>query len=78
MNADSPLQTPVQFLKGVGPDRARLLANLDLVTVEDLLWNLPRDVLDLTNVRIPGQREAPLPRASCKRCGGPSSIATVA
>ena len=50
MNADSPLQTPVQFLKGVGPDRARLLANLDLVTVEDLLWNLPRDVLDLTNV----------------------------
>jgi ATP-dependent DNA helicase RecG len=50
MNADPPLQTPVQFLKGVGPDRARLLANLDLVTVEDLLWNLPRDVLDLTNV----------------------------
>ncbi len=50
MNADLPLQTPVQFLKGVGPDRARLLANLGLVTVEDLLWNLPRDVLDLTNV----------------------------
>jgi ATP-dependent DNA helicase RecG len=48
--ADSPLQAPVQFLKGVGPDRAKLLANLGIVTVEDLLWNLPRDVLDLTNV----------------------------
>src|ERR1700734_839248 len=48
--ADSPLQAPVQFLKEVGPDRAKLLANLGIVTVEDLLWNLPRDVLDLTNV----------------------------
>jgi ATP-dependent DNA helicase RecG len=51
MNADSPLTTSVQYLRGVGPDRARLLANLGIVTVEDLLWNLPRDVLDLTNVR---------------------------
>jgi ATP-dependent DNA helicase RecG len=49
MNADS-LQTSVQFLRGVGPDRANLLANLGIATVEDLLWNLPRDVLDLTNV----------------------------
>jgi ATP-dependent DNA helicase RecG len=49
MNAD-PLKTSVQFLRGVGPDRMRLLANLGLVTIEDLLWNLPRDVLDLTNV----------------------------
>jgi ATP-dependent DNA helicase RecG len=49
MNADS-LQTSVQFLRGVGPERANLLANLGVTTVEDLLWNLPRDVLDLTNV----------------------------
>ncbi len=49
MNADS-LQTSVQFLRGVGPERATLLANLGMTTVEDLLWNLPRDVLDLTNV----------------------------
>ena len=47
---DDPLKTSVQFLRGVGPERARLLANLGIVTVEDLLWNLPRDVLDLTNV----------------------------
>ena len=50
MNTD-PLETLVQFLRGVGPDRAKLLANLGIVTVEDLLWYLPRDVLDLTNVR---------------------------
>ncbi|HET6323441.1 MAG TPA: ATP-dependent DNA helicase RecG [Planctomycetaceae bacterium] len=49
MNPDS-LQTSVQFLRGVGPERANLLANLGITTVEDLLWNLPRDVLDLTNV----------------------------
>jgi ATP-dependent DNA helicase RecG len=47
---DDPLKTSVQFLRGVGPERARLLANLGIVTVEDLLWNLPRDVLDLSNV----------------------------
>jgi len=47
---DDPLKTSVQFIRGVGPERARLLANLGLVTVEDVLWNLPRDVLDLTNV----------------------------
>jgi ATP-dependent DNA helicase RecG len=47
---DDPLKASVQFVRGVGPERARLLANLGIVTVEDLLWNLPRDVLDLTNV----------------------------
>src|SRR5579872_7452834 len=48
---DDPLKTLVQFVRGVGPERMKLLANLRIVTVEDLLWNLPRDVLDLTNVR---------------------------
>jgi ATP-dependent DNA helicase RecG len=48
--SDDPLKTSVQFVRGVGPERARLLANLGIVTVEDLLWYLPRDVLDLTNV----------------------------
>ena len=47
---DDPLQTPVQFVRGVGPARAELLAKLNLLTVEDLLLNLPRDVLDLTRV----------------------------
>jgi ATP-dependent DNA helicase RecG len=52
---EDPLKMPVQFVRGVGPERSRLLANLGIVTVEDLLWNLPRDILDLTNV-VPAQR----------------------
>src|SRR5476649_347615 len=48
-NAD-PLQTSAQFARGVGPARAELLARLGLLTVMDLLFNLPRDVLDLSHV----------------------------
>jgi ATP-dependent DNA helicase RecG len=36
-----PLATPLQFIKGVGPQRARLLANLGLHSVEDALYYLP-------------------------------------
>ncbi len=39
--ATHPLATPLQFLKGVGPRRAKLLANLGLHTVEDALYYLP-------------------------------------
>ncbi len=46
-----PLLTPVQFLRGVGPARAELLAKLELHTAQDILFYLPRDVLDLTQVR---------------------------
>lgn len=45
-----PLETPLQFVRGVGPQRAELLARLGLVTVRDLLFYIPRDVLDLTQV----------------------------
>ncbi|MEX1098049.1 MAG: ATP-dependent DNA helicase RecG [Planctomycetales bacterium] len=48
---DDPLDTPVQFVPGVGPQRAELLAKLELCTAGDLLRLLPRDVLDLTDVR---------------------------
>jgi ATP-dependent DNA helicase RecG len=47
---DITLETPVQFLRGVGPQRAELLGRLGLATVADLLYFLPRDVLDLTHV----------------------------
>ena len=46
--AEDPLDTPVQFVRGCGPRRAALLAKLDLRTVRDLLFLLPRDVLDLS------------------------------
>ncbi len=48
---ESPLETPVQFLNGVGSERAELLQKIGIQTVEDLLWHLPRSVLDLTDVR---------------------------
>ncbi|MBX3444514.1 MAG: ATP-dependent DNA helicase RecG [Planctomyces sp.] len=51
--SENPLETPLQFLPGVGPARAELLRRLELRTVADVLWRLPRDVLDLTEVRSP-------------------------
>jgi ATP-dependent DNA helicase RecG len=35
------LETPLQFLKGVGPRRAADLANAGLATIEDLLYRFP-------------------------------------
>ena len=52
MSAEAdPLLTSLQYVTGVGPKRAELLAKLELRTVQDLLWYLPRDYLDLTDVR---------------------------
>lgn len=51
--SDDPLSRPVQFLKGVGPARAELLARLEIHSVADLLWHLPRELLDLTSVVRP-------------------------
>ncbi|MES2791456.1 MAG: DEAD/DEAH box helicase [Planctomycetota bacterium] len=55
--AEDPLLTSLQFVTGVGPKRAELLAKLELQTVADLLWYLPRDYLDLTDVRVIGDLE---------------------
>ncbi len=41
-DTDDPLQSPVQYLKSVGPRRAEDLATAGLRTVEDLLLSLPR------------------------------------
>src|SRR5262249_12648817 len=49
------LDTSVQYIKGVGPQRAELLGRLDLATLGDLLFYLPRDVLDLTRVSRVGE-----------------------
>lgn len=48
--SQDPLQTPVHMLRGCGESRAELLAALGLHTVEDVLFLLPRDVLDLSHV----------------------------
>jgi ATP-dependent DNA helicase RecG len=44
------LDTPVQFLKGVGPRRAEALARLDIRTVEDLIYHTPHRYLDATSI----------------------------
>jgi ATP-dependent DNA helicase RecG len=36
-----PLDTPLQFLKGVGPRKGADLKKAGLATVEDLLYRLP-------------------------------------
>src|SRR4051812_1620202 len=45
------LATPVQFLKGCGPERAAQLARLDVRIARDLLFLFPRDYQDLTDLR---------------------------
>ena len=50
MKPDSDLSKPVQYLKGVGPKRAEALARLDLRTVGDLLYHLPRSYEDRSRI----------------------------
>ncbi|MGD9637376.1 MAG: ATP-dependent DNA helicase RecG [Pirellulales bacterium] len=45
------LATPVQFVPGVGPQKAKLLANLELYTAADLVFFFPRDYQDLSDRR---------------------------
>jgi ATP-dependent DNA helicase RecG len=51
------LATPVQFLKGVGPQRAELLQRLDLQTARDVLFFFPRTYQDMTDLREVQQLE---------------------
>ncbi|MFH1347818.1 MAG: hypothetical protein ABIH22_03920, partial [Candidatus Margulisiibacteriota bacterium] len=51
------LDTPVQYLKGVGPKVAKLLKKLSVTTVEDLIYFFPRDYEDRTNVKPIGSLE---------------------
>ncbi len=72
------LATPVQFLKGVGPDRAKLMERLGLRTAADVLFNFPRDYQDLTR---PASDRAVGGRQAAKRArqrGRKSSCATPA
>jgi ATP-dependent DNA helicase RecG len=46
----SPLETSVQYIKGIGPRRAGALKKLGIHTVRDLLHYFPRDYLDLSRV----------------------------
>ena len=61
------LQTPVQFLKGVGPRRAALLVRLGLRTARDVLFYFPRGYQDLTDLRPIGEIDEGLLVSVCGR-----------
>ena len=43
------LSTNIQYLKGVGENRARLYARLGIATIGDLLEHYPRDYIDFSH-----------------------------
>lgn len=57
------LSTDVQFLPGIGPRWTSPLNRLGVSTIEDLLWTLPRDILDFTDVRAPEDLQADHPQS---------------
>src|SRR5919202_2903469 len=44
------LDTPVQFLKGIGQRRAEALDRLNIRTARDLLWHLPHRYIDASSL----------------------------
>ncbi|MEO8497862.1 MAG: ATP-dependent DNA helicase RecG [Planctomycetota bacterium] len=68
-NADkSPaeqLLTPVQYLKGVGPQRAELLERLGLRRAVDLLFYFPRGYEDVSELRAVPQLQENVPASVC-------------
>ena len=45
------LHTEIQYLKGVGPKRGKILKNFGINTIRDLIRNFPRKYLDRTNIK---------------------------
>ncbi len=45
------LDTPINFLKGIGPARAESLRKLGIITAGDLLWHVPRRYEDASTIR---------------------------
>lgn len=50
-NTNSILDQPVQYLKGVGPIRGKILEHLGIHTINDLLYYFPRDYKDHTRIQ---------------------------
>ena len=48
------LDTPIQFIRGVGPKRAKVLESLNIFTIKDLLYYFPRKYLDRTSLSTIG------------------------
>lgn len=52
---EKSLDTPIQYIKGVGPKVAKLFSKLGVLTAEDLLYFLPRDYEDRTQIKAISQ-----------------------
>lgn len=64
------LGNPLNSLKGVGPQRSRMLASLGVFVVEDILWFLPRryeDRRNLTKIKnlVPGRPVTVIAEVAC-------------
>lgn len=59
------LLTPVQYLKGVGPQRAELLERLGIQRAVDLLFFFPRGYQDMSEMRPIEQLEENVPVSIC-------------
>ncbi len=60
--SDDPLQQPVQYLKGIGPEKAKDLQKQGIKVVRDLIERVPRAYRDYSNFKMiiqaqPGQVE---------------------
>ena len=53
-NPSNLLETPIQYIKGVGPRRAQALESINIFTIKDLLYYFPRKYLDRTSIHLIG------------------------
>lgn len=51
-------KSPLQYLKGVGPRRVKILAKLGILTEEDLLYHLPRKYEDRSKLKTISELQA--------------------
>ncbi|MDE1920525.1 MAG: ATP-dependent DNA helicase RecG [Candidatus Omnitrophica bacterium] len=60
-------EIPIQFIKSVGPSKAKLLANLGVSSVEDLLYLFPHRYEDRSTFTPIAMLQAGLPQTACGR-----------
>ena len=48
--AELKLQSPLQYVKGVGPKKAEFLHSIGITSIKDILFYFPRSYLDRTSV----------------------------
>ena len=53
-HSSNSLDTPIQYIKGVGPKRANVLESLNIFTIKDLLYYFPRKYVDRTSLSTIG------------------------